>query len=691
MGWLATGLALSYTSCLSAVLVAVAIKIASGQGPRLRESFGLRKVGEFANACFALVAVYILTTDWRAVWMLGVLAIVLWVAHRSYDQARLRAESLEKVNRFTEAVGREVELDAVVGQVLLGVRRVFQARCAELRLIGAAADGGDEDWVVVGEDWVVVGDAVQRRTAQVLDSLAGRIGEATQLGSRHVGGAELDRLGFRDGLFAPLRSEGRVVGFLVVADPVGDSAAFGVQDLRQLQALGNHAAIAIDNALRADLILRQAAEREHAAKHDELTGLPNRRQFSHLVDEGLGRGPAALLLVDLDSFRAVNDTLGHQVGDRVLSIIAERIQEAAPANAVLARLGGDEFAVMVPDADDLAARACASVVRSALTRTFDLDGLAVAVDASVGVVVADRGDVANTMLRHADLALHSAQESRSGIAVFRPELDRSDSSRLGLLADLRNAISGNELTVHYQPQIDLATGQVVGVEALARWTHPELGVITPDEFVPLAEHSGLITPMTMLVLRTALQDAEGLQGRPGDFRIAVNISPRSLLDPGFVDEVARELRDVAVPASALTLEITETSLMTDPEQAVAALSRLRSIGVRLSVDDLGTGYSSLAYLLKLPVDEVKIDRSFVTTLPDPAAEVVVGAIIDLGHRLDRHVVAEGIEDEAAYDVLRELGCDLAQGYWMGRPMPLIELRAYLADRRPTRGGLRRVL
>ena len=497
-------------------------------------------------------------------------------------------------------------------------------------------------------------------------------------------------LGFRDGLFVPLRSEGRVVGCLAVADLVGDAALFGAQDLRQLQALANHAAVAIDNALRADLILRQAAEREHAALHDELTGLPNRRLFCTLVDEALGQGPASVLLVDLDSFRSVNDTLGHQVGDRLLVLAAQRIQGATD-EAVVARLAGDEFAVLLPGADDLAARAAASIVRAALTRTFDLDGLAVAVDASVGVVVADRGSDAATVLRHADLALHSAKEARSGSAVFSPELDRGDSSRLGLLADLRGAVCRNELGVHYQPQIDLATGRVIGVEALARWQHPELGAITPDEFVPLAEHSGLITPLTMVVLRTALQDVEQLQDEPGDLRVAVNISPRSLLDRGFVDEVARELAGVTVPASALTLEITETSLMTDPEQAVTALTRLRSIGVRLSVDDLGTGYSSLAYLLKLPVDEIKIDRSFVATLPDPAAEVVVAAIIDMGHRLDRHVVAEGIEDERSYEVLRGLGCDFAQGFWMGRPMPIVELRGYLADRRPTRrGGLRQV-
>ncbi len=287
----------------------------------------------------------------------------------------------------------------------------------------------------------------------------------------------------------------------------------------------------------------------------------------------------------------------------------------------------------------------------------------------MGVAVASAGVAGGSVLRWADLAMCVAKDHRTGVEVYRPELDLQDASRLGLLADLRNAVSANALTVHYQPKVDLATGRIQGVEALARWEHPELGTIGPDEFIPLAEHSSLITPLTMLVLRTALRDCAAWQAtRAEPFTVAVNISPRSLLDPSFVDEVSRAVSYAGVDPPGLTLEITETSLMLDPERAMAALHSLRELGVRLSVDDLGTGYSSLAYLQRLPVDEVKIDQSFVAAFPDTSAQAVVGAIVDLGHRLGHRVVAEGVEDLEAYELLGDLGCDSAQGYWLGRPV-----------------------
>ncbi len=252
-------------------------------------------------------------------------------------------------------------------------------------------------------------------------------------------------------------------------------------------------------------------------------------------------------------------------------------------------------------------------------------------------------------------------------------------------------MSTGTLEVAYQPKMDILTSRVVGVEALARWNHPVLGPIPPDEFIPLAEHSTLITPLTMLVLRRALEEAVRWRATVGDFSVAVNISPRSLLDPGFVNEVARELARVDLPPGALILEITETNLMTDPERAIKALHRLRAIGVRLSVDDLGTGYSSLAYLQRLPVDEIKIDRSFLTAFHDPSAQAVVGTIVDLGHRLGKQVVAEGVEVSASLDALRQLGCDCAQGYWIARPMPAGDLTRFLEGKPPRETGTLRLV
>jgi diguanylate cyclase (GGDEF)-like protein len=667
--WLATFLAVLYTSVLGSTLVSVVITLATGQRPRtVAEVFSLGQIGDLANASCALVAVYLLSADWRAAWLLVVFTAVLVVAYRSYEDARRRSESLEQVNRFTGLVGREVELDAVVSRVLLEVRAAFEVEVVQLRL-----SRPDEPV----RDWVLRGEVTEPDDAALVTAFEPYVDRGALLIPRHPRSAELAQVagsaGVRDALAVRMRSEGREIGSLVVADKLGDVQTFTDADLSQLQSLANHAAVAIDNAARAHLIIRQAEEREHRAMHDDLTGLANRRLFGVQLAETMTRTHAVVLLLDLDRFKQVNDTLGHEIGDRLLRQVADRLVAALVEGTLVARFGGDEFVVLLPGADDLEARACAGLVRDALSRPFDLDGLAMDVEASIGVAPGAHGADPVSMLRWADLAMYAAKESKSGVEVYRPELDRVDSSRLGLLADLRTAVASNGLAVHYQPKVDIATGRVVGVEALARWRHPTLGPIGPDEFIPLAEQSSLITPLTMVVLRTALRDCEALQGGVGALNVAVNISPRSLLDPGFVDEVARALAMVALPASALTLEITETSLMSDPDGSIVALQRLRDLGVRLSVDDLGTGYSSLAYLQRLPVDEVKIDRSFLSDFSDPQARAVVRAIIELGHALDRKVVAEGIEDEATFLALRELGCDTAQGFWLSKPLPYGEV------------------
>jgi diguanylate cyclase (GGDEF)-like protein len=678
--WLATLLAVLFTSALGSTLVSTVITISTGHRPRTAaEVFSLGQLGDLANATCALMAVYILSEDWRAGWLLVVFTAVLVVAYRSYEGARRRSESLEQVNRFTELVGREVQLDAVVHRVMREVRGAFDVEVVQLRLTWPGEPVRDR---------VLRGETAETEAAPLVTLFEPYVDRVGLLVPRHARSAELAQLvataQVRDCLAVPLRSERRTLGTLVVADKLGDVQTFTQTDLSQLQALANHAAVAIDNAARADLIIRQAEEREHRAMHDDLTGLANRRLFGVRLAKAITEAHAAVVLLDLDSFKQVNDTLGHEVGDRLLCQVAERLVAALAEDTLVARFGGDEFAVLLPGADDLAARSCAGLVRDAMGRPFDLGGLAVAVEASVGVAPAARAADPVSVLRWADLAMYAAKDTRSGVQVYRPEMDHADSSRLGLLADLRMAVAANALDVHYQPKVDVATGRVLGAEALARWQHPSLGPIGPDEFIPLAEQSSLITPLTMLVLRTALRDCETWQQSLGPLSVAVNISPRSLLDPGFVDEVARALAVVAVPASALTLEITETSLMSDPNGSVVALQRLRDLGVLVSVDDLGTGYSSLAYLQRLPVDEVKIDRSFLADFADPQARAVVRAIIELGHGLGRKVVAEGIEDEATFLGLRQLGCDTAQGFWLSKPLPCPELTSLVEQWRPPR-------
>ncbi|MGA8994965.1 MAG: sensor domain-containing phosphodiesterase, partial [Nocardioidaceae bacterium] len=661
------------TGALSSVLVGIAITVASGRWPgSMLRLFRAGLVGDLGNACFAIVAVYILTVDWRAAWLLVVIAAVLVFAYRSFEGARQRSESLEQVNRFTALVGREVELESVVRTVLTEVREAFGVATVVIRL--ALPGGGSQDWVL-RDGPVAVGRAA------LVDALAAVAAGQPLLVPRRTRDAALgeaiEREGVHDSMLVPLHGEGTVIGWLVAADTLGDIETFGRADLTQLVALANHAAVAIGNATRASLIIAQAEERERQALHDELTGLANRRLLGVHLGETLRDRPAAVLALGLDRFKDVNETLGHELGDELLRLVAARLEQAVPAGALVARTGGDQFAVLLPGEDEPGVRGCAALVQAALGEAFALAGVSVATEASFGAAVAVPGTAAATVLRWADLSLAAAKSRRTALEVYRPELDRTDRVRLGLLTDLRAAVAGGELSVHYQPKVDLSTGRAVGVEALARWDHPVHGRVAPDQFIPLAEQSTLITPLTMLILRTALGDCRRWQQLTPGFSVAVNISARSLLEPSFVDQVAAVLAGFEMAPSSLTLELTETSLMTDPERAIAALERLRAVGVRLSVDDLGTGYSSLAYLQRLPVDEIKIDRSFVSVLPEPSSVAIIGAIVDLGHRLGHSVVAEGIEDAVAFGVLRDVGCDLAQGYWMSRPLPAAELDGFL--------------
>lgn len=686
-GWVATGVAVLVSSALSSTLVSVAIAIVSGERPSLvGEILSLGQLGDLANACFALVAVYILSDDWRAFWLLLVVFGVLVVAYRSVEGARSRSEGLEQVNRFTERVGRDVDVDAVVRSILTEVREAFEVEVVELRLCRVLEPD---------EDWVLTGSQTEQRPSSLIEHLQRYAEGGTVLVPRGTRVPELAGVlaqeGRRDALMVPLRSVGQVSGSLVVADRLSAVAPFTAADVSSLQSFANHAAVALENAVRADLIIKQAEEREHEAMHDELTGLANRRLFARRLGDELDLDDVAVLLLDIDRFKEVNDALGHEVGDRLLRVAAERVTSAVPRSALTARLGGDEFGILLPGTDEGAARLLALQMRDVLARPMMLGGFSVAVDASVGLAVVERGATAVTALRWADLAMNAAKQTRVGLEVYRPELDRADSTRLGLLADLRDAVAGDFLDVYYQPKVDLRSGQVIGVEALVRWEHPDLGRVGPDEFIPLAEHSTLITPLTLLVLRKALEHGQHWKTMTERFSVAVNISPRSLLDPTFVDEVTRALARVELPASALTLEITETSLMADPERAIVALERLRQIGVRLAVDDLGTGYSSLAYLQRLPIDEIKIDRSFLEDFGEPSAQAVVGTIVDLGHRLGKQVVAEGVEVVESLEVLRRLGCDTAQGFWIARPMPAEELTRFLeAGPPPTARSLRLV-
>ncbi|MTE21131.1 EAL domain-containing protein [Streptomyces sp. TRM43335] len=439
--------------------------------------------------------------------------------------------------------------------------------------------------------------------------------------------------------------------------------------------------ISLDSAL---WIARARAEEQ---LRDPLTGLANRqwlleRTWSALDEADRMGARSALVLIDLDRFRSVNDTLGHLAGDRLLLQIAERLRTALPRGAEVARLGGDEFAVLLPLADSpTSAQRVARALVSALGSPLDLDGLTLELEASAGVAVfPDHAGEAEGLLRRADVAMYQAKRDRSGVEVYEATRDGNTPDRLGLLGDLRRALDAGEIELHYQPKVGF-DGSVSGLEALVRWVHPERGRVPPDEFIAIAETSGLMPRLTEYVLETALAQVARWRAQGLRAPVAVNVSPRDVHSPGFAGSVAARLARHGVPAGALQLEITEHVLLEDPQQAADTLAALTGHGVRMSLDDFGTGYSSLVHLRRLPVSELKIDRSFVARLAVDAEDAeIVRCTVDLAHSLGLLVVAEGVEDDETWERLRALGCDAVQGWLVSAALPPAEATAWLRAR-----------
>jgi diguanylate cyclase (GGDEF)-like protein len=426
--------------------------------------------------------------------------------------------------------------------------------------------------------------------------------------------------------------------------------------------------------------LAQAEENRQQALHDALTGLPNRTLLRLRADEALASdGPSALMLIDLDRFKEINDTLGHAYGDVVLQAVATRLQETVRASDTVARLGGDEFAILLPTVDgteaalDLAARALA-----VMEAPIEADGVFLDVDASIGIALSGQhGSDVETLLQNADIAMYSAKDRGLGTCVYDSELNEHSPERLGLLGELRRALDNRELVLHFQPKVAVPGEQVCGVEALVRWQHPERGLIPPASFIPLAERTPLIRPLTRYVIDAALEQCARWRAAGRELHVAVNVSARNLLDERFVDEVLELLARWQVPAPYLELEVTESAIMADPERAQAILARLADAGITLSIDDFGAGYTSLAHLKDLPVHQLKIDRSFVAQMTaDRSNALIVRSVIELGHNLGLTTVAEGVEDRATLARLTELGCDVAQGYHLCRPLPAAQLELW---------------
>ncbi|MFI7597957.1 putative bifunctional diguanylate cyclase/phosphodiesterase [Actinoplanes sp. NPDC049681] len=431
--------------------------------------------------------------------------------------------------------------------------------------------------------------------------------------------------------------------------------------------------------------LRRMAELIRQARTDDLTGLANRRALYDLATERLRRSSAAtsaLLLIDLDRFKGVNDGLGHHVGDRLLVQAGQRLAERLRPDDVLARLGGDEFAVIADVADAEAATELARRLRAALATPFDLEGIAVRIDASIGIALhPEHGDDIHLLLRRADVAMYRAKTTRQGQCLAAPVAEGDDGGdQLRLLQELHEALAEDQLVLHYQPKMDLRDGTVRGVEALVRWNHPTRGLLYPDAFLAAATDAGLMDRLTETVLRLALDQAYRWREAGHALTVAVNLSAHSLQDTTLPVRVATQLRERGLPGSAVQIEITEDALMGDRTHATAILSRLRALGVQIAIDDFGTGFSSLAYLRDLPVDELKLDRSFVAPVStDRHAAALVASTIHLSHSLGLRMVAEGVEDDTTLGHLRREGCDQAQGYGICRPATAEALIEWLQD------------
>jgi diguanylate cyclase len=468
--------------------------------------------------------------------------------------------------------------------------------------------------------------------------------------------------------------------------PIGADVTAGLHSLYRDLILGLVALYAALSAIWFSVTRRlrvQLKRNTYLAEHDSLTDLPNRAIFLRRAEAAVASScesgrPTAIAIVDLDRFKEVNDTLGHLNGDRLLTELARRLATFMRPKDCVARLGGDEFGIILRDVTDAAEVLWR--VRTVIQHEISVSGLPLTVDSSIGFVVApEDGSDVDELLQHADVAMYVAKEQHGGVVRYSQDQIRYHPKDLALVGQLRQAIETDQLVLHYQPKASLATGRVESVEALVRWRHPTLGLLPPDSFIPMVEQTDLINKLTAWVLRRALSDLSEFSFEMGHISMAINVSARNLGHPGFADSVIRELKATGTSPGRLVIEITETALLADPAGAAAVLRKIDAFGVSVSIDDFGSGQTSLGYLSTLPIHELKIDRSFIgDMLVNPAHAAIVRSIVDLGHNLHFHVVGEGVESNETWERLRDSGCDSAQGYLIAHPMPREELNPWFA-------------
>jgi diguanylate cyclase (GGDEF)-like protein len=603
------------------------------------------------------VAIVVVAAAWTDLWTAavgGVVGLALALGYRQHRRLAADQQQNAELHQFLQGLG-PVDLEGEGGRdVLQRARLLLHARHLDL------AVPGPDGWRHFSDNDAFLGDRVEL------------VSEA-ELTTRTHGAALEDE----DHMSAPLLGDQEILGVLTVSDRMGTARPFGPRDLRVLEILATELAAAVERGrLQRQLAL--------AATTDSLTRLPNLNETTLRLNAMLVRDPDGVLVATLavDSFREVNDTLGHQVGDDLLREVTRRLDLSYP-DALIGRIGGGRFAVAVSSASaggDLSMFGLG--LRAQVEGGAQLGPIGTHIKLSVGCARGrEHGRDAATLIRRAETAMYSAQNANGGPVVWEPAYEVEGQRRLAVVMALREALASGAIGVGFQPKIDTLTRVVTGVEALARWTHPALGAISPAEFVPLAEASGLMGPLTSTVLRQALTTCKGWQRRGGRVGVAVNVSAETILDPSFVTEVAAIVTSVNIAPDLLTLELTEGVVVNDPALAAVRLAELRALGVRISVDDFGTGYSSLTYLKGLPVDEVKIDKAFVDGIVhDRADGAVVRAVVDIAHTLGLRVVAEGVEQEEQHQMLARFGVDEVQGYLHARPMAPLDMAQWLRRR-----------
>src|SRR3954471_13692303 len=690
LDWLDALVAVVVATVTPAVSIFAVISVSEGRAHlrSLWEMLALSLPFTVGSGAVGLVVARTVVDDPAAMALLALPTVLLVAAYRAYTHAREQQENLRLLHEVTSLLHSKDDSQEALGDFLDSVRSAFRAEMAELVLLGPAGrDGATVSRSKEGADAVVMtplDDPEDHHRLLRLATASGRLTTATGTGrGQHLDGYAAGR-GLKDAMAAALRTDDRVHGLLLVGGRLGDVTTFSTSDLALLDTFARHVATSLERG-RLEENLRQVTDLKeqlrHQALHDALTGLPNRTLFldrvRHAVDTaGRTRDCPAVLYMDLEGFKPVNDTYGHEAGDVLLRTVADRLRGCRPPADPAARLGGDEFAVLLNGPiDRFGVARIVERMRAQLDVPVLLgEGVVTTVGASIGVALGDGGTPdADTLVRHADIAMYAAKRGLGeDFLVYESGLGDTAVTRRGSAAGLAAGIRAGEMRTVYQPLIDMRTGRPIGAEALVRWEHPTEGLRGPDQFIALAEESGLITEIGALVLNDACrQAARWVADSPEqqDLLVTVNLSARQVADPRIVDQVAAALMDSCLEPHRLVLEITETVLMHDRDAAAATLWQLKGLGVRIAIDDFGTGYSSLAYLRRFPIDMLKVAREFVDGLGrDAHDDVITRAIVELAGTLGLLTVAEGIETSEQSDHVAALGCDLAQGYLFSRPI-----------------------